>query len=67
MRKTLDTAARAFGWKPKGRGYGMARGMYSNACNATFAEVAVDRGSGRVAAPASSICQCPPARYLTRV
>jgi CO/xanthine dehydrogenase Mo-binding subunit len=49
MRRTLETAAKAFGWKPAGRGFGMACGIYSNACNATFAEVAVDRATGNVA------------------
>ena len=52
LRRVLETAARQFGWKagraPTGRGAGMACGVYSNACNATMAEVAVDRGTGGV-------------------
>jgi len=52
LRRVLETAAKQFGWKagraPSGRGAGMACGMYSNACNATIAEVAVDRATGAV-------------------
>src|SRR5208283_2759029 len=52
MRRVLETAARQFGWKagraPTGRGAGMACGMYSNVCNATMVEVAVNRGTGAV-------------------
>ena len=52
MRRVLETAAKQFGWKaghaPSGRGAGMACGMYSNACNATIAEVAVDRDTGGI-------------------
>lgn len=52
MRRVLETAARQFGWKagraPTGRGAGMACGMYSNACNATMAEVVVNRATGAV-------------------
>jgi len=52
MRRVLETAARQFGWKaghaPTGRGAGMACGMYSNACNATMTEVAVNRATGAV-------------------
>jgi CO/xanthine dehydrogenase Mo-binding subunit len=48
MQKTLQTAAHTFGWKPKGRGFGLACGIYSNACNATMVEVAVDRATGNV-------------------
>ena len=52
MRRVLETAANQFGWKagraPSGRGVGMACGMYSNACNATMAEVAVNRATGEV-------------------
>jgi isoquinoline 1-oxidoreductase len=47
MRKVLETAAKRFGWKG-GRGVGVACGMYSNACNATMVEVAVDRATGAV-------------------
>jgi isoquinoline 1-oxidoreductase len=52
IRRALETAARQFGWKPgkapSGRGAGVACGMYANACNATMAEVAVDRRTGKV-------------------
>jgi CO/xanthine dehydrogenase Mo-binding subunit len=56
LRRVLETAARQFGWKagrgapagPTGRGAGMACGIYSNACNATLAEVAVNRATGAV-------------------
>ena len=51
MRRVLETAAKRFGWKagkaPSRRGVGMACGTYSNACNATMAEVAV-HPDGRV-------------------
>jgi isoquinoline 1-oxidoreductase len=52
MRRVLETAAKRFGWTaggaPTGRGVGMACGMYSNACNATMVEVAVNRTTGAV-------------------
>lgn len=52
IRRVLETAAKQFGWKagkaPSGRGVGVACGVYSNACNATMAEVAVDRKTGAV-------------------
>jgi len=52
LRRVLETASRQFGYTPghlpSGRGIGMACGVYSNACNATIAEVSVDRGSGTV-------------------
>lgn len=52
VRRVLETAAKRFGWKParapSGRGVGVACGIYSNACNATFAEVAVNRATGAV-------------------
>jgi len=52
VRRVLETAAKQFGWKagraPTERGAGMACGMYSNACNATMVEVAVNRGTGAV-------------------
>ncbi|HUK17912.1 MAG TPA: molybdopterin cofactor-binding domain-containing protein [Bryobacteraceae bacterium] len=52
IRRVLETAARQFGWKsgqaPSGRGFGMACGIYSNACNATMVEVAVSRDTGAV-------------------
>ncbi len=48
----LETAAARFGWKagraPSGRGCGMACGIYSNSCNATMVEAAVDRSTGAV-------------------
>ena len=51
MRRVLETAAKRFGWKaakaPSRRGVGLACGTYSNACNATMAEVAVGK-DGRV-------------------
>ena len=51
MRRVLETAAKRFGWKagkaPSRRGVGVACGTYSNACNATMAEVAV-HPDGRV-------------------
>ncbi len=52
MRRVLESAAREFGWKagraPTKRGAGMGCGMYSNVCNATMVEVAVNRGTGAV-------------------
>ncbi len=52
IRRVLETAAREFGWTPagtpSGRGFGMACGVYSNACNATIAEVAVNRATGAI-------------------
>jgi nicotinate dehydrogenase subunit B len=52
VRRVLETAARQFGWKsakaPSGRGIGVACGIYSDACNATMAEVAVNRSTGAV-------------------
>jgi len=51
MRRVLETAAKRFGWKaakaPSRRGVGVACGTYSNACNATMAEVAVHK-DGRI-------------------
>jgi len=51
MRRVLETAAKHFGWKPgttpSGRGVGVACGVYSGACNATMAEIAVAK-TGRV-------------------
>ena len=55
MRRVLHAAAEKFGWQPArrnasgatGRGFGMACGIYSNACNATIVEAAVNR-SGNV-------------------
>ncbi len=52
VRRVLEMAAKRFGWKaaraPSGRGVGMACGIYSNACSASCAEVAVNRGTGAV-------------------
>jgi len=52
IRRVLESAAKEFGYKPgrapSGRGIGMACGIYSNACNATLAEVSVDRGAVKV-------------------
>ena len=52
IRRVLNTAAERFGWKPgrapSGRGIGMACGIYSNSCNATVVEAAVDRATGAV-------------------
>ncbi len=52
IRRVLETAASRFGWKPgrapSGRGFGMACGIYSNSCNATVVEAAVDRATGAV-------------------
>jgi nicotinate dehydrogenase subunit B len=52
MRRVLDAAAKQFGWKPgrtpSGRGVGVACGIYSGTYVATMAEVAVDKGTGRV-------------------
>lgn len=51
MRRVLETAAKQFGWQPakapSRRGAGVACGIYANACNATMAEVAVQK-DGRV-------------------
>ncbi|MEO8595395.1 MAG: molybdopterin cofactor-binding domain-containing protein [Candidatus Solibacter sp.] len=51
LRRTLEAAAKAFGWQsakaPTRRGVGVACGTYANACNATMVEVAVGR-DGRV-------------------
>ncbi len=46
VRRVLEAAAKRFGWKG-GKGVGVACGTYSNACNATMAEVAV-HPDGRV-------------------
>jgi nicotinate dehydrogenase subunit B len=52
MRKVLQTAANAFGWKagvtPSGRGFGVACSVDAGTCVATMAEVKVDRSSGAV-------------------
>jgi nicotinate dehydrogenase subunit B len=50
MRRVLEAAARQFGWKaakaPSRRGFGVACGIYSNAYNATMAEVSVQKDGG---------------------
>lgn len=47
VRHVLETAAKHFGWKaakaPSRRGVGVACGTYSDACNATMAEVTVHK------------------------
>jgi len=52
LRRVLEAAAKQFGWKPakapSGRGVGVACGVYSGACVATMAEVAVDKATGHV-------------------
>ena len=52
MRRVLEALAKQFGWKavrgPSGRGVGVACGMYSSACSASMAEVAVDKKTGHV-------------------
>ena len=52
LRRVLETAARHFGWKagraPSRRGVGVACGIYSNTCNATMAEVAVNPSTGSI-------------------
>ena len=52
MRHVLDSAARRFGWtpapSPSGRGIGVACATYSDTYVAMFAEVAVDKTTGRV-------------------
>jgi nicotinate dehydrogenase subunit B len=52
MRRVLESAAEAFGWKPargpSGRGQGVACGIDAGTYVALMAEVAVDRASGKV-------------------
>jgi len=52
MRRVLQAAADAFGWKaavsPSGRGFGLACNIDAGTYVATMAEVKVDRSSGRV-------------------
>jgi isoquinoline 1-oxidoreductase len=52
MIAVLSAAAEKFGWKEStsssGRGFGLACGYAKNGYLATFAEVAIDRGSGNV-------------------
>ncbi|MDE3164387.1 MAG: xanthine dehydrogenase family protein molybdopterin-binding subunit [Acidobacteriota bacterium] len=47
MKGVLQAAAERFAWRPEkapgGRGAGVACGMYANSCNATMAEVAVNK------------------------
>ncbi len=52
MRKVLETAAQAFGWKrakgPSGRGQGVACGVDAGTYTALMAEVEVDRATGKI-------------------
>jgi len=52
MRRVLQAAAAAFGWKagtaPSGRGFGVACSIDAGTCVATLAEVKVDRSTGKV-------------------
>jgi isoquinoline 1-oxidoreductase len=50
MRRALQAAADAFGWKPgpRGRGYGIACSSDAGSVVATMAEVKVDEASGKV-------------------
>jgi len=52
MRRVLQAAAGAFGWKnaaaPSGRGFGVACSIDAGTCVATMAEVKVDAASGQV-------------------
>jgi isoquinoline 1-oxidoreductase len=52
MRRVLQAAADAFGWKasaaPSGRGFGVACSIDAGTCVATMAEVKVDRSTGKV-------------------
>jgi nicotinate dehydrogenase subunit B len=52
MRRVLETAAKKFGWKPSvspsGRGHGMACANYLGTYVATFAEVDVNKETGKV-------------------
>lgn len=52
MRRVLQAAADAFGWKasagPSGRGFGVACSLDAGTCVATMAEVKVDRSTGKV-------------------
>jgi isoquinoline 1-oxidoreductase len=52
MRRVLQAAVDAFGWKaaaaPSGRGFGVACSIDAGTCVATMAEVKVDRSTGKV-------------------
>jgi CO/xanthine dehydrogenase Mo-binding subunit len=52
MRRVLQAAAKAFGWRaapgPSGRGYGIACSSDAGSCVATMAEVKVDAVTGKV-------------------
>jgi nicotinate dehydrogenase subunit B len=52
MRRVLSAGAQKFGWTPSsapsGRGHGLACGIRSGAYVATFAEVEVDKSTGKV-------------------
>ncbi len=53
LKRVLQAAAAAFGWKPatapSGRGLGIACSIDAGTCVATIAEIAVDRERGRIA------------------
>jgi nicotinate dehydrogenase subunit B len=55
MRRVLQAAADAFGWKaapaPSRRGFGVACGMDAGTCVASIAQVQVDRATGQVTVP----------------
>lgn len=55
MRRTLETAAKQFGWEPKpapsGRGVGVALGIDAGTHVATIAQVEVDKSTGRIKVP----------------
>lgn len=61
MKRVLQAAAEAFGWKPRkagrqaGRGWGIACGEDAGTVVATMAEVAVDRATGKVT-PVRIVC-----------
>ncbi|MGQ9524684.1 MAG: molybdopterin cofactor-binding domain-containing protein [Armatimonadota bacterium] len=55
MHRTLEAAAKQFGWEPKpapsGRGWGVALGIDAGTCVATIVQVEVDRSTGRIRVP----------------
>lgn len=61
MKRVLQAAAEAFGWKPRkvgrpgGHGWGIACGEDAGTVVATMAEVAVDRATGKVT-PVRMVC-----------
>ncbi len=58
MRRVLEAAAKQFGWTtgpaPSGRGVGVSCALYLGTYVATMAELAVDKGTGRVEVMRSS-------------